>query len=314
MEFYNINEEMNYIRKRNEFIRELDDFLTNLNYVKVDVDMFESYDSFVEQNKRIKPNTMVKLIDASNNISILRPDITTNIIKQVVNKWVEGSKIKLFYDSTIFRQTNQSIEEKRQFGIEQLGFEQLDAEEDVLSCTIELLKTTQIDYKIRLGSQAFINTLFSTLSLAKEDINFLRNAIQAKDQTRIDAFISQNNITKDQGNILKDILSFEGPIEKVVSLAKQYPFTRDMTKALNDIERIVSMFSTYQDRLWVDLSLVTEYDYYNGLLIEGYAANIPTPLFQGGRYDTLTKQYGKEISAFGISFDYQALIQEVIFS
>jgi len=310
MEFTNINEEMIYIKKRNQFIKELELFIELRGFTKVDVDFFEPYEKFIEQNKRIKKETMVKVLDPKGRISILRPDITTNIIEQVIYKWVDDAKLKLYYDAFIFRQTDGALEEKRQFGIEQLGFEDGTAEVDVLNTVIALLEEYQIDYKIRLGSGAFINILLKELSWEKETLNQLKNALQAKNETALHQIINAQTTKNTSYNVLKDLLTFEGQINDVLNQLSTYQLSPDLASSFNRLTLITKQLKS-PARLWVDLSLIPEYDYYDGLVLEGYTKNLSTPLFQGGRYDKLTAQHGKNINAFGISFDFQALIKEV---
>lgn len=312
MDFHNINQEMDYIKKRNRLKKDIETMVEQKGYEKVDVDFFESYDSFVKQNKRIKPSTMVKLVNPFGTISVLRPDITTNIIKQVVHKWVKGAKIKVFYDSYVFRQSKNRLEELHQFGLEQLGYAGNKAESDVLNMTISILEVFDLPYKIVLGHQAFINAIFDALTLSEQALINLKNDLQAKNQAGIDIIIAQNNINPEIKRILQDLLTFEGPLKAINDRLSAYPLSKEMKEALDQLNEVYQTLSTNKDHLWVDLSLVTSYDYYNGLLLEGYIEDYPTPILQGGRYDKLTKEYGQEISAFGVSFDYQALIQEVI--
>jgi len=310
MEFTNINEEMTYIVKRNNFIKDCSDFLEENNYIKVDINYFEPYEEFIEQNKRIKKASMVKVMKPDGNVAILRPDITTNIIKQVVNKWEEGSRLKLYYDANIFRQGKGGLETIRQFGLEQLGSSSFQAEKEVLNTVSSLLDRLKVDYRIRLGSSALINALFDALNLEKNLVYAIKSAIQAKNQADLDALLSRIETSKEK-NFLQEILTLEGSKQSVFEALKRMDIPSCVQDALDDLSFVTKELKQTK-RLWIDLSLIPEYDYYNGLVLEGYIKKLPTPLFQGGRYDSLTKQFGQSINAFGVSFDFQALMQEVI--
>jgi ATP phosphoribosyltransferase regulatory subunit len=311
MEFKNIQEEMQYVKKRNAFIKELESFVEEKDYTKVDINYFEPYEEFIEQNKRVKKASMVKLIDPEGNINILRPDITTNIIKQVLYKWVDGSQLKLYYDANIFRQENRKIEEIRQFGLEQLGYQDLQAEKDVLNSLTSILQNYQIDYKIRMGSSAFINAIFEELSFSKEKTNQIKNALQAKNQQALLNLLDQANQSNPTLSFLRKLLSYEGKAKDVLKRLSLEDLKEPLQEAITELDKVIDSLDE-GEHIWIDLSLVPEYDYYNGITIEGYTRNLATPLFQGGRYDKLTKQFGREISAFGVSFDYKAFIMEVV--
>ena len=59
------------------------------------------------------------------------------------------------------------------------------------------------------------------------------------------------------------------------------------------------------DKVFLDFSIVNSMDYYNGIVFQGAAAEIPFPVLYGGRYDPLPKKMGKDVEAvgFGVYLD-----------
>ena len=53
--------------------------------------------------------------------------------------------------------------------------------------------------------------------------------------------------------------------------------------------------------LKLDLSLVNDMEYYNGLVLQGYLAGLPRAVLQGGRYDPLAAQFRKGAKAIGFA-------------
>jgi ATP phosphoribosyltransferase regulatory subunit len=51
----------------------------------------------------------------------------------------------------------------------------------------------------------------------------------------------------------------------------------------------------------LDLSLVGDMEYYNGLILQGYLAGLPRALLKGGRYDRLAEQFRKGARAIGFA-------------
>lgn len=57
------------------------------------------------------------------------------------------------------------------------------------------------------------------------------------------------------------------------------------------------------DKLLIDFSVMSSFDYYTGLVFEAYAPGLGSPLGGGGRYDNLLASYGAEkIPAAGFAF------------
>lgn len=50
------------------------------------------------------------------------------------------------------------------------------------------------------------------------------------------------------------------------------------------------------DKLLIDFSVMSSFDYYTGLVFEAYAPGLGSPLGGGGRYDNLLASYGAEKS------------------
>ncbi|MCK9906435.1 ATP phosphoribosyltransferase regulatory subunit, partial [Frankia sp. Cpl3] len=55
--------------------------------------------------------------------------------------------------------------------------------------------------------------------------------------------------------------------------------------------------------------LISNLDYYTGIVFEGYAADLGSPLVGGGRYDHLLGQFGRPASATGFAIKMDRLLQ-----
>ena len=54
-------------------------------------------------------------------------------------------------------------------------------------------------------------------------------------------------------------------------------------------------------RVWVDFSLVSNMNYYNGLVFRGFVKGVPTGVLSGGQYDNLMKRMHKNARAIGFA-------------
>ena len=56
------------------------------------------------------------------------------------------------------------------------------------------------------------------------------------------------------------------------------------------------------ERILVDFSVMSSFDYYTGIVFEAYAPQVGTPLGSGGRYDNMIGAYGTPRPAAGFAF------------
>lgn len=105
--------------------------------------------------------------------------------------------------------------------------------------------------------------------------------------------------------ILRDILLLNGTYEDVINQLSTYGLSKE------DIQSIIRFGKDeLPTNTAYDLSLLSEYDYYSGIVLQGYIEKSNIPFLYGGRYDKLTKQYGKTVKAFGVSFDASLFVKE----
>jgi ATP phosphoribosyltransferase regulatory subunit len=76
-----------------------------------------------------------------------------------------------------------------------------------------------------------------------------------------------------------------------------------MSSALKDLREIANLIAAYglSDRLYLDFSIVSDVNYYDGISFKGYINGIPESVLSGGRYDRMLKRLGKKMGAIGFA-------------
>ena len=312
MKFLKIQEEIAYSKKRHMVQRHMEDLFIEAGYTAIEPSFFEDYDDFIDINKRVKKESMVKVLNGYGNLLILRPDITTSIIKNLMPQWEENLKLKLFYCSTIFEsKINSNIDEYKQFGVEYLGEDSFLADCEVIRLSLDILKKYEENFILELGTSKYLNGLLKELNLGIKAEKDLKILIYNKNQFELDSFIKTLSIQKDIEELLKHLLDFQGSFEMVIEKAKSYYTNEEMRNSLNELEAL----KTYIEErgglknTYFDLSMVATFDYYEGITFKGYYPNVYRPILSGGRYDALTKRFGKNVSAVGFSIDINELMK-----
>ena len=87
-------------------------------------------------------------------------------------------------------------------------------------------------------------------------------------------------------------------------------YTGESIKALEYLRSVVDIVAKHglKDRVTIDLGEVRGFDYYTGIIFEGFASGVGKPILSGGRYDTLLARYGYSAAATGFAFDVENII------
>ena len=313
MQFLQLSEELRYLSRK----QQLNDYLTKMTkdsaYMMIEPPYFEDYDQFITMNPRIKKEYTVKLIHTQGQILLLRPDLTTSIIKHVLPKW-NVSELKLSYLSTTFAQGKDGeIEEKKQFGIEYLGKKGLDVDRDVLVLAATIFDYYDLPYLIEINHFKFLDTVIQRLSLTKEEISELKTWIYYKNQRAMDEWLATKKRSTET-EILQRLLSLQGSMKDILDHLSSLALDQELMTPLKELDDLMIRVKDQipQLNVIIDLGLISDFDYYDGILFMGFLKNTPFPLLKGGRYDSLTRQLGKEIPAIGFTLNTTELLKEII--
>ncbi|SHI96856.1 ATP phosphoribosyltransferase regulatory subunit [Lutispora thermophila] len=312
MQFLRIEDEIGYLKKRYEIKKKIEDMFLNEGYVQIEPSIFEDFDIFEHVNKWLKKESMVKVIGGSSDVLILRPDITTNIIRNLIPRWQEGFKLKLFYNSSIYRnQEIVNIREVRQMGIEYLGEDSLKADKEVVLLALKILDSFDSRFILEMSNSKYINGLLKEMDIEENHKRHIKDLIYRKNRQELVSYMGILNVPKSIYDTLASITDLQGKIETVEVKAKLYYLNDEMMEALDEIKAISKLIEEkgYKSNVQVDMSLITELDYYDGLIFKGYLPQSYKSIISGGRYDSFTGIFGKEVPAIGFSIDMDELTE-----
>lgn len=315
MQFLQLNEELNYFKSKYEITKELENVAITSGYTLFEPEFFESYDRFIQMNPRVKSQSLVKLLDADGSVLILRPDITTSVIKRVIPKWQIGRTLRLFYLSTIFSRSQQGfIDERKQFGMENLGTDQRTADVETIQLVITLLKRFNIPFLLELSNSRFLSSLMGALGLNAEDEKELKQILYYKNRDALNQWIQKTKVSPAYQQLMEKILNLQGTLQEIQETLKTFELTPKMKDALKELEVLIEKIDAndLKQYIKIDLTVLSQYDYYDGLMFKAYVPSISVPILSGGRYDPLTQNYGLKIPAIGFTLNTSDLIKEVI--
>ena len=90
-----------------------------------------------------------------------------------------------------------------------------------------------------------------------------------------------------------------------LSYAKTLTNNDKALHAINRLEKLYKILKTYELNSYVtfDLGMLSEYNYYTGIIYKAYTYGTGEPIAKGGRYGTLTEQFGKKAPAIGLAIE-----------
>ena len=108
-----------------------------------------------------------------------------------------------------------------------------------------------------------------------------------------------------------NLLDFNGEINDIVKRARSFYRNEKMEKGLKELEKINKEVFKCNCRKFTnfDLSMIAKFDYYEGIMIKGYYANVYKEILSGGRYDSLTEEFGRRVPAIGFCIDVDGLME-----
>ncbi|EGT3810186.1 ATP phosphoribosyltransferase regulatory subunit [Clostridioides difficile] len=312
MKFLRIEDEVIYSKKRYKLKREIDKLFLDEEYFQIEPQLFEEYDEFTTINNKIPEESMVKVVNGK--VMVLRADITTSIIKSLVPRWEDGLKLKLFYNSSIYKNKNTvGIKEIRQIGCEYLGEASVEADREVVKLALKILEKYNNNFILEVGSSKYIHGLLEELNLNKNCENQIKNLLYTKNTHELKVYIEELKIKREVKELLSNILSLQGNLYNVIEKSNKFYCNNKMKQALEELKQVNNLIEecNFLDKARFDLSMITMLDYYEEIMFRGYYPNSYKEILSGGRYDSLTKEYGKEIPAIGFTLSVDELMKYV---
>ena len=80
--------------------------------------------------------------------------------------------------------------------------------------------------------------------------------------------------------------------------------------AVANLSNILKILDTkgLQKFITFDLAEMRGFDYYTGIVFEGFAMGLGKSIMSGGRYDNLMQKYGYPCAAIGFAFDVDNIV------
>lgn len=277
-------------------------------YEEITLPLFEQYDKYL-QYKAVSDDTLLKLIDRTGSILVLRPDATFHVLKTIGS--MDFSANRYCYMTNIFRlkENNYEKNDTLQSGVELFNAPSAQADAEIIALAIESLKALGIEnIHFDLGHSQFVHRVLKEIGITQEaDIHYYHALIENKNLIALSDSLSSKKITSENIDLLSSIAMLFGDYKTVIKKAYAMCINEKMERYLNEIESIHRALDAYglSDYVHLDLGFSNPMNYYSGMIFKGYVIGHGEAVISGGRYDTLAQQFaGKRYACgFGQNID-----------
>lgn len=306
--------DVTFYQMQERLIATLRNRFTTYGYKQIQTPIFEPYDLYTTVNGTIRLDEMIKVIDQSGKVLVMRPDVTIPITQQIAAKHRSiAEEIRYFYVTDVFRQTpgEENNKERTQAGIEYFGYNTPEADAEVLALAIHILKDLKLaNFTLEIGHAGFTKELIAALNLSDKDLDQFKQLIQAKNIAGMKLFLADLSIDPKLRYALENIPLLYGDAPDVIKRAKEIAFNESMQSKLQTLEKVYEVLQAYgvAQHTVIDLGLINNMDYYSDIIFQGFTGNIGKPILMGGRYDQLADQFNASIPAIGFACDINSLL------
>lgn len=306
------------MEKRRSCENRLAEVFRKWGYQEIDTPTLEYYDILTKGIGPELRSRMFKLLNADGDIIVLRPDMTTPIARIAATKLGRNKDFfyKFYYLNHVFRKGTNQTEEQQEFhqaGIELLGLNNRLADAEVIAVAIQaLLHAGLKDFYIDIGSARFFNAVMDQLPLSSENKNVLRKTIMNKDFVLLETLLNRYQLTSKDHEIILCLPHWRGD-ESVLEDAKKKLGEKNKTAgvSLEEIKEVYQYLKMLhmEKYILIDLGMIRNFDYYTGIVFEGYTQYIGSAICGGGRYDRLCQRFGKDIPSTGVAIGIEKLLR-----
>ena len=280
--------------------------LAGQGYQGIETPTFEFFDVFSREVGTVPSRELYKFFDKEGNTLALRPDMTPSIARAVSKYFHDETPIRLCYMGNTFINYDKyqgRLKETTQLGAELMGEESVEADVELLSVLIEALKAAGLrEFQVSVGQVEFFKALLKEAGIGSEAEESLRRLIADKNRFAAEELLAEYELAGELREAFLEMTTLSGTTE-VIEQARALTGNEEALRALARLEAIYEGLKEKGCERYItfDLSMLSKYNYYTGIVFRAYSYGYGEPVAKGGRYDTLLSHFGRQLPAVGFA-------------
>lgn len=296
-------------RERRQVQQALTGLFRRRSYAEVITPEVEFYDLFLQSGNPMPQEAMLKIIDRSGKIMVMRPDSTTPIARVAATKLRSVAlPQRLYYDQTVFRSGREhrgGSSEIAQCGVELIGASGRKADLEMIALAVDCLRESGLEhFHIELGHVGFFRELTARMDMSADAVEQMRALIEGKNFAALGDLLEPyaGQSAAKPLRRLSHLFGGAGVLDEAEALSGG----SDALDYLRDVYAELKA-AGYERYIRFDLGLVHQIDYYTGVVFRGYVEGAGDAVLSGGRYDKLVEAFGRPAQATGFAVDVDAV-------
>lgn len=276
------------------------DLYAKYGYRRFLMNKFEDYALYAENKNFLVDQRLLTFTDGS-GLKALKPDVTLSIVKNTAR---EGRlPVKVFYNETVYRvkKGESEFSELRQMGVEHIGDDSPYACAEIVSLAKASLELINTDNILDISHMGILMPLIERACADGVDREQLTRCITQKNADGVASLLADCGHQSPLSLLVGAYLPLGQGVERLQELLPDCPAVQELAELARVLETLELAHGVY-----LDLSLMHDFGYYNGLIFKGYLKDVPVSVLSGGRYDPLLSRFGLPTAAMGfaIYLDY----------
>lgn len=279
-------------------------------YAPYKMSKFEEYDLYVRNKDFLISDSIITFTDTNGKLMALKPDVTLSIVKNNADR-VDGT-YKVYYDEHVYRvaKNSHNFREIRQVGLECLGTPDAYCLSEVVRLAAESLRCIAEDAVLDVSHLGILTGVLDEYDVDVSKRPAILKCIGEKNRHELMAMCAEAGIAEAGATLLCNLATMYGAPADV--LPRLRALLKDTPQAVA-VEELAAIVSPLPATVRVDLSVVSDIRYYNGIVFKGFISGIPGAVLSGGQYDRLMQKMGKATGAIGFAV-YLNLLENLMVS
>ncbi|TME52996.1 MAG: ATP phosphoribosyltransferase regulatory subunit [Chloroflexi bacterium] len=266
----------------------------------------------LEQRRRL-----FKFTDARGDVVALVGERTVPVARLVAGKLRSAAlPLRLCYSGPVLSTDEGRFQQRRetyQVGAELIGASGPVADAEVIALAARCMEATGIRrYQIDVGHAEFFHGIMDAVKLPDEVKAAVRHALVARDFVALESLLEGTPLKSAEHELLLRFPALRGGPE-ILEAAGGLVRNRRSEAALSELAHVRELLVAHGigDVVVLDLGAIRDFDYYTGVIFEGYGPDFGRPIAQGGRYDALLARFGRPAPATGFMIQLD-LVSEML--
>ena len=286
-------------------------------YEDIETPAVEYFDVFGSDIGTTPSSELYKFFFRDCNTLVLRPDFTPSVGRAAAMHFTaEGMPLRFSYQGNTYVNSQEyqlHLKEQTQMGVELIGDGSAEADAEILSLTVDLLKSAGLtEFQVSIGDNNYFKSLALDSGLDDETIEEVRVLISNKNFFGVSELLESMQIPERIRQAFVRMPQLFGGYE-ILDEAASYAANDGSKAAIARLREIGEALKTRGHDRYIsyDFGLLSKFHYYTGMIFSAFTYGSGEPVAKGGRYDNLLSHFGMDAPAVGVGLYVDQLMNAI---